>query len=318
MKRLLLLAILALAACVPAKVDIPATAAVAIRLTDEAMPTSTAAVTATPIRTPSPAPSPTATLGIGDSRVRAKDNAVMLYVPAGEFQMGYDQGNVDEQPVHTVNLDAFWIDRTEVTTGMYDACMQAGKCPKVAGMQPSSDLPVYNIDWQSANAYCSYAGARLPTEAEWEKAARGTDGRLYPWGMDLDTAKLSLFEGAGTLPPVGSAAYGAGPYGVQDMAGSAFEWVADWYSPTYYASSPHDNPTGPSSGAVHVIRGGLWQVCQNEREWMHCGTPIYRSTLRNSWGAYGRVGWGALPGQPISEWHYKTGAGFRCADGAQP
>src|SRR5512140_2987951 len=107
MKRLLLLAILALAACAPPSVDIPATAAVAIRLTDEAMPTNTAVITATPAMTPTPAPSPTPTLGIGDSRSRPVDGALMLYVPAGEFQMGYDHGNADEQPVHTVNLDAF-------------------------------------------------------------------------------------------------------------------------------------------------------------------------------------------------------------------
>lgn len=308
MKRLLLLAILALAACVPAQVDIPATAAVAIRLTDEALPTNTAVVTATPTMTPTPAPSLTPTLGVGASRVRSTDEAVMLYVPAGEFQMGYDQGKADAQPVHTVYLDAFWIDKTEVTTGMYAACAEAGKCPKIPGMGLSSELPVYNIDWKSANAYCSYAGARLPTEAEWEKAARGTDGRLYPWGMDLDKGKLAVFIGEGTLPPVGSAPDGASPYGVLDMAGSAFEWVSDWYSPTYYSVSPHDNPAGPNKGPNHVIRGGWWDYCTGDTRFCTYRTT-FRSTYRSGNGAYGQL--------TVAGKQYFYGAGFRCAKGSQ-
>ncbi len=308
MKRLLLLLVLALAACAPLSVDIPATAAVAIRMTDEAMPTDTPAPTATPTLTPTTSPSPTPTMGIGTSKTRSTDEAVMMYVPAGEFPMGYDQGHADEQPIHTVYLDAFWIDKTEVTTGMYVACTQAGKCPKVEGMKPSSDLPIYNIDWQSANAYCSYAGARLPTEAEWEKAARGTDGRLYPWGMDLDKAKLSLFEGPGTLPPVGSAPDGASPYGALDMAGSAFEWVADWYSPTYYSVSPHDNPTGPEKGPNHVIRGGWWDYCTGWSRFCTYRTT-FRSTFRSGNGAYGQY--------TVAGKQYFFGAGFRCVEGVQ-
>ncbi len=310
MKRLLLMAIVALAACVPPPVDIPATAAVAIRQTDEAMPTDTPVPTATPVLTPTPAPSPTPTLGIGSSKTRTSDGAVMLYVPAGEFEMGYEQGNADERPVHPVDLDAFWIDKTEVTTGMYVACIDSGNCPKIAGMEPSSDLPVYNIDWQSANAYCSYAGARLPTEAEWEKAARGTDGRLYPWGMDLDKNKLSVFIGEGELPPVGSAPDGASPYGVLDMAGSAFEWVSDWYSPSYYAVSPPDDPTGPDKGPNHVIRGGWWTYCTGDSWYCsHNDKTTFRSTFRSGNGAYGKLNSAGR--------YYFFGAGFRCAEGAQ-
>lgn len=308
MKRLLLLTLLAVSACAPTAVDIPATAAVAIRLTDEAMPTSTAAPTLTPIPSQTPTIAPTPSLGIGSSDVRESDAMVVMYVPAGEFIMGYDQGRFDQVPAHSVYLDSYWIDQTEITVGMYDACARAGQCPESGSATAAQNTPIYNAPWQAANAYCAYVGARLPTEAEWEKAARGADERLYPWGMDLDKLKLTPFGGEGTLPPVGSVPDGASPYGALDMAGSAFEWVADWYSAMYYAQSPHDNPRGPDSGSEHVIRGGWWEWTKGSKVWSSINPPpktVYLSTYRNGTGTYGHLLSGGR--------EYYPGAGFRCA-----
>ncbi len=230
----------------------------------------------------------------------------MMYVPAGEFTMGYSGGKPEEGPEHLVNLDAFWIDKTEVTVGMYSACVAAGKCETFGNTKAAADTPVFNAPWEQADAYCAYAGARLPTEAEWEKAARGTDGRLYPWGMDLDKLKFTPFQGPDTLPAVGSVPDGASPYGVLDMAGSAFEWVSDWYLSTYYSTSPRDNPTGPESGSTHVIRGGWWEWSSGMHQFDQSQT-IWRSTYRNGRGAYGR--------QTNMGRDYYPGAGFRCAEG---
>jgi formylglycine-generating enzyme required for sulfatase activity len=193
----------------------------------------------------------------------AVDGMVMVYVPAGEFNMGSDDTNsdADEHPRHTVSLDAYWIDRTEVTQAMYAACVQAAVCEDVA--HPPADAagsdPVQGVTWPNAAAYCEWVGRRLPTEAEWEKAARGTDGRIYPWGDQAPNSELGNFEkqqdGA---QPVGSYPQGASPYGVLDMAGNVYEWVADWYDPDYYGQSPSENPKGAGSSLQRVLRGGNW------------------------------------------------------------
>jgi serine/threonine-protein kinase len=196
---------------------------------------------------------------------------VMAYVPAGLFIMGSSVGFADEQPEHSVFLDSFWIDRTEVTNGMYSLCVESDACPKphdqsnthpVYFSDPQfADYPVIDLKWSSAQAYCAWAGRRLPTEAEWEKAARGTDGRTYPWGNTLpNNSRLNFNNSTGDTLPVGSYQSGASPYGVLDMAGNVTEWVADWYDAGYYAISPHSDPTGPVDGQYKGLRGGSWHT----------------------------------------------------------
>jgi formylglycine-generating enzyme required for sulfatase activity len=199
------------------------------------------------------------------TQTRQKDGMAMVCVPAGEFQMGStdadsDAGN-DEKPAHTVYLDAFWIDRTEVTNAQYRACLQAGACSDPGCLDESGlnapDQPVVCVKFAEAEAYCRWAEGRLPTEAEWEKAARGTDGRRYPWGNeDLDCARANWLNCVGTTSPVGSYPSGASPYGVLDMAGNAWEPVSDWYDLGYYGRSEARNPQGPASGWYKVLRGG--------------------------------------------------------------
>jgi serine/threonine-protein kinase len=195
---------------------------------------------------------------------------LMVYVPEGEFTMGTTDGASDEQPVHTVNLDAYWMDRTEVTNGMYALCVQAGACQQPRntssptqtnyyGTSQFADYPVIYVAWNDAQAYCAWADARLPTEAEWEKAARGTDARTYPWGNTVpNTDLLNFNRNVGDTSAVGKYPSGASPYGALDMAGNVDEWVADWFGETYYGSSPSSNPTGPTSSNFRVYRGGSW------------------------------------------------------------
>jgi len=249
------------------------------------VPAATATHTRRPSYTFTPEPSPTATIrptptptpGIGSTWVRLADGMVMVYVPEGNFSMGSDNGRIDERPVHTVYLDAYWIDRTEVTNAMYAQCVQAGACKSPSSTSSNrshsyydngqyADYPVFGVDWNDASAYCKWEGARLPSEAEWEKAARGTDGRTYPWGNSSPTCTLASLPslGYGTSPcvmnttAVGSYPDGKSPYGALDMAGSVWEWVNDWYSGTYYSQSPGSNPTGPASGDYRVLRGVSW------------------------------------------------------------
>ena len=264
--------------------------------------------------------------GVGNTRVRAADGMVMVYVPAGEFMMGTGglewirrpesprdrqriglgaYGFEDERPQHIVYLDAFWMDRTEVTVSMFRAFVQAtgyettaerqgwgkpwtagpmeAEWPKVSGADwqhprgPDSwaedDHPVTQVSWEDAAAYCAWAGGSLPTEAQWAKACRGTDGRMWPWGDTFDAKRLSscgaqcpverwkddrFDDGYAFTAPVGSFPEGASPYGALDMAGNLWEWVADWYSEDYYRQSPYENPSGPDSGTVRAMRGGAW------------------------------------------------------------
>jgi len=254
--------------------------------TKTATPTNTP--TSTPTRTPTPTITltPTPTPHIGSTWTRPADGMVMVYVPAGNFSMGKNEGYLDEQPVHTVSLDAFWIDQTEVTNAMYAQCVQAGVCQPPSdtgyntrgiyyGNSQYADYPVIFVDWYNADTYCQWADAHLPSEAEWEKAARGMDGRTYPWGDAYPTCSLLnhqidtflattgggrwIVSGCiGDTSKAGSYPSGASPYGALDMAGNVKEWVADWYDPNYYANSPASNPTGPASGQYRVLRGGSW------------------------------------------------------------
>ncbi len=197
----------------------------------------------------------------------APAGADMVFVPAGEFLMGssdWDPIHLEQFPQHTVYLDAFWIDKTEVTNAQYQRCVSTGVCGQSRNVNSSNlnagDQPVAGVSWHDAAAYCGWIGRRLPTEAEWEKAARGTDGRIYPWGNGEPTCSLANYSfcAGDHTEVVGSHPAGASPYGALDMAGSVWEWVADWYQADYYASSPAQNPRGPATGEIHLARGGSW------------------------------------------------------------
>ncbi len=219
---------------------------------------------------PVPSSAPAASL----TQVSPKDGMVVINIPAGDFLMGSadsdKEANSDEKPQHKVYLDAFWIDKTEVTNAMYALCVRAGACSSLietrsfarAGYYNSpqyKDYPVIYVSWDDANRYCRWAERRLPTEAEWEKAARGADGRLYPWGDAAPNPSLLNFnKNAGDTTQVGKYLEGASTYGVLDMAGNVWEWVGDWYDEKYYSKSPNRNPEGPASGGFGILRGGAW------------------------------------------------------------
>jgi eukaryotic-like serine/threonine-protein kinase len=251
-------------------------------------------------------------LDIGSTKVSETDGMFLVYVPAGNFIMGSDKSQDasaldNELPQHTVYLDAFWIDSTEITNAMFAKFVAATKYGTDAEKKgnasiweamnsslvnganwqhpfgPSSDLtgmqnyPVVQVSWNDARAYCEWAGGQLPSEAEWEKAARGTDGRIFPWGNQPPTGVLANFadkhqvpavswanpdqdDGYELVSPVGNYLKGASPSSALDMAGNVWEWTADWYSQGYYAVSPSRNPIGPSTGDGHVVRGGSWSL----------------------------------------------------------
>jgi len=229
----------------------------------------------TPVTQPASHPSPTSVTG---EVIDPKDGMVLVLIPEGEFQMG----SADKaSPQHTVYLDAYQIDKTEVSNVQYAMCVADGKCTEPANnysvMRSNyyddseyADYPVIYASWEQAARYCAWADRHLPTEAQWEKAARGTDGRIYPWGNTFDGTLLNYcdascqnswkdgrFEdGYIETSPVGEYPLGASPYGVLDMAGSVFEWVADWYAP--YSQDYQRNPTGPDSGQDKIMRGGAW------------------------------------------------------------
>jgi formylglycine-generating enzyme required for sulfatase activity len=264
----------------------------------------------------------------------------MALIPAGEYRMGTSEGSdglADEHPERLVFLHPFFLDRFEVTNQDYAAFVQStGHRPPTNNSpdstiwngavppQPIARHPVVNVSWEDAVAYCRWSGKRLPTEAEWEKAARGTDGRRYPWGNDWswtkansasywanrtiefqsgadweafwikgDGARLAREHGINgevlTLP-VGSFPDAVSPYGIHDLAGNAAEWVQDWYDPNYYRSAPLTDPTGPERGAIKSMRGGSWLK------------PAI--SLRTS-----DRDWGTMDSRP-------SGTGFRCAKDA--
>ena len=221
-----------------------------------------------------------------------KDGMEMVYIPAGDFIMGNNSSDVDknEKPEHTVYLDAYWIDKYEVTNSQFlqfidetgyitDAeragcsyVWRSGNWPCINGASwrnptgPGSDVksipdhPVLHISWNDADAYCSWVGRDLPTEAQWEKAVRGEKGYLYPWGNETPTAQLANFDGnVGASTAVGSYPSGASPYAAMDLAGNVWEWVKDYYGQSYYYSkSSWNNPQGPASGQYRILRGGSW------------------------------------------------------------
>ena len=207
-------------------------------------------------------------------------------VPAGEFEMGADdeKAAADEKPKHKVSVNAFLIGKHEVTNAQYHAFVKATghrvpenccdpkfnlwKGGKGDVVPPDVEvLPAVNVSWDDAVAFCKWSGARLPTEAEWEKAARGTDGRTYPWGNELPSGNranysfdpVSIWDGPASLAKKDQYEFGRSPYGAYEMAGNVWEWVQDWYDENYYKSSPAENPTGPAKGEGRVIRGASWR-----------------------------------------------------------
>ena len=259
---------------------------------------------------------------------REQDGMTMVFIPAGEFMMGsayfesfvWEDGKLfifpDQRPKHQVYLDAYWIDRTEVTVGMFGKFVEAtgyrttaeregwGKpwtagpkedeWPETPGVdwqhpqgpdsQAEADHPVVQVSWEDAQAYCKWIGGRLPTEAQWEKAARGLDGRRFPWGdkfngnyLNYGDARcpverwrdLAYDDGYARTAPVGSYPAGASPYGVLDLAGNVWEWVFDWYERDYYEVAEYRNPIGPAGGVVRAQRGGSWYDGEPQG-WVNC------------------------------------------------
>lgn len=220
-----------------------------------------------------------------------------VQVSAGTFAMGCNASadaecQSDEKPEHMVELEAFAIDMTEVTQAQYALCFQAGKCSlPYCTWNPCSapDLPIACVYREQAVAYCAYVGETLPTEAQWEKAARGTDGRVYPWGDAPLTCDLANVVGCGAgTRDVGTLPGGASPYGALDMAGNVVEWTLDVYDAAYYAVSPEEDPTGPTatSDSSFVGRGGGWR---SDDSWQ-------RTSARDSY-------------DPL---YFKDSMGFRC------
>ncbi|MEM7245659.1 MAG: SUMF1/EgtB/PvdO family nonheme iron enzyme [Acidobacteriota bacterium] len=223
---------------------------------------------------------------------RPRDRAEMVLVPGGRARLGRDDGNADEAPSHDVQLSSYLIDVNEVTWGQFELFMRAKSIRtwRIPSWDPGDDHPVVNVTWDHASEFCDWVGARLPTEAEWEHAARGDGGR-YPWGERWEDGRANLDsgpDGHSKTAPVGSYPNGRSPYGLNDMAGNVEEWVADWHAPDAYRRRTPRDPTGPRAGTERVIRGGAF----------HSQSPDHvRVTRRNQ--------------KPPD--HRRANVGFRCA-----
>lgn len=239
-------------------------------VTESPEPTETVNPTETASPTETMNPTETSVPSLGSSKVREKDGAEMLYIPEGEFEMGSNSGQEDEKPVRNIFLDGYWIDKYEVTNGLYQKCVSEGVCKEPSQFDSNTRVsyysnPVYNnypvifVDWNQANTYCQWAGGALPTEAQWEKAARGTNGGEYPWGNARPNRPFGNFVDPNMrdTSEVGLYPAGASFYGVMDMAGNVWEWVGDWYRP-YYDPDLTENPQGPENGEYRIRRGGAW------------------------------------------------------------
>ncbi len=212
-------------------------------------------------------------VGCSPDHITGKDGAPMVKIPADEFQMGNasERAEADESPVHAVYLDTFYMDAHEVTNAQYQVFLEATGLPyaqkRVAISARFDEQPVVGVNWEDARLYCEWAEKRLPTEAEWEKAARSKlVGQRFPWGEEPPDADgiyranynpgIMAADGYRSAAPVGS--YHPNGYGLYDMAGNVWEWCSDWYDRNYYARSPKKNPKGPDAGSARVMRGGGW------------------------------------------------------------
>jgi len=244
-------------------------------LTPSLTPTMTATVTLTPTITSTPTITipPTKEPRKGATQISPLDQMVMIYIPSGSFLQGSEQNPNfppnSENPQRKVYLDGFWIDKLLVTNRMYRACMAANYCDSAINNDTENpnftsggalDLPAVYINWYQAEKYCQWVGGTLPTEAQWEKAARGSgEARIYPWGdQDPNPSMLNFNNLLGITTISGSYPTGASPYGVLDMAGNVRQWVADWYQSDYYTVAPNRNPPGPATGTKKVLKGGGW------------------------------------------------------------
>jgi len=209
-----------------------------------------------------------------NARISILDGMIQIYVPAGEFIMGTgdESDGGHNSPSHIVYLDSYWFDRVEVTNSMYLKCIRTGKCTTPATDNVLYDKwayrnhPIVYVTWFQADEYCQWAGRRLPTEAEWEKVARGTDGRMYPWGDIFPNPRLANFDLTMIHESVPSYRYpmGVSPYGALNLAGNVREWVADWFDPKYYTNSPHSNPQGPLTGFERSLRSASYNEDRRE------------------------------------------------------
>ena len=243
-----------------------------------AQPTAIALPTAFPTNTPAVNPVQEVESGgdAGSERASDIDGMLQAYIPDGTFRMGAmdEDGQSDERPDHNVTLKGFWIDKLEVTNGMYLLCVKAGACEppqqfnsetrdQYFNTEEYNAFPVVYVSSLQAEIYCKWAGRRLPTEAEWERAARGDDFRVYPWGDERpDSSRGNFNYFVGDTTQVGQFPAGASPFGVLDMSGNVAEWVADYYDANYYAQGVSMNPTGPGARSQYfnrVVRGGTFQ-----------------------------------------------------------
>ena len=261
--------ILILSACAPSATPEPPTPTLV-----EVIPSDTPAPTLVPVVLGGPQAGTTITWVDGGS---------LVYIPAGEFVMGADGA---DNPRHGVNLSAYWVHKTKVTNRMYALCVGVGVCEAPSRERGAAvytdptyaDHPVVGVNWEQAGAYCGWAGGRLPTEAEWEKAARGPGGSTFPWGEAEASCSLLNFGGCkGSTTSVVAFPGGASPYGVLDLAGNAFEWIYDWYDANYYATSPIQDPPGPDAGQYKAIRGSSYdtEAGQLPLAIRHYGARIY-------------------------------------------
>lgn len=253
-------------------------------------PNATVTITNIPVSTPTKTLTPTPT--VLPSTMTDSKGVQMVLVQEGVFTMGSDNGDSDEQPAHQVLLDAYYIDKHEVTNTLYRVCVAAGKCALPTKTEKYNDPqyeqhPVVYVNWDMAKTYCEWRAARLPSEAEWEKAARGTDSRTYPWGEEIDETYANYKSGNGNTVAVGSYPKGISPYGAYDMAGNVWEWVADWYDANYYEASLMSSPFGPDISQSRVLRGGSWNVDSNflrttDRNWYFPNYSSYTFGFRCS------------------------------------